>query len=219
MFIWIARLVNLSFDLDLLDVRRTIGNLDIKLDFVPPSLINFISRQLIGSGFRFYKKVLAAPLFALWFWRIEKSQLAEPVSHNPLISSRIMKWKSDLWLVSSYFERVVNSKGELAEFMLHWIELYYWWSSLVIPISWQVEVFTGVHPPTFVSSHLWNGFHGWTGIKSINNPKLKIDQLFYRICASELLSHYPNPQCDMTRFFMWLSYLFCSFFLQSNSPV
>ncbi|PKI35288.1 hypothetical protein CRG98_044302 [Punica granatum] len=28
-----------------------------KLDFVPPSLINFISRQLIGSGFRLYQKV------------------------------------------------------------------------------------------------------------------------------------------------------------------
>ncbi|CAO2820228.1 unnamed protein product [Amaranthus hypochondriacus] len=39
---------------------RTIGNLDIKLDFVPPSLINFISRQLIGSGFRFYKKTVAS---------------------------------------------------------------------------------------------------------------------------------------------------------------
>ncbi|GAB2230167.1 hypothetical protein Drorol1_Dr00014424 [Drosera rotundifolia] len=35
---------------------RTIANLDIKLDFVPPSLINFISRQLIGSSFRLYQK-------------------------------------------------------------------------------------------------------------------------------------------------------------------
>lgn len=32
--------------------------MDIKLDFVPPSLINFISRQLIGSGFRLYQKVI-----------------------------------------------------------------------------------------------------------------------------------------------------------------
>lgn len=39
---------------------RTIGNLDIKLDFVPPSLINFISRQLIGSAFRFYQKTVAS---------------------------------------------------------------------------------------------------------------------------------------------------------------
>lgn len=54
--------VNLDF---LLAVCRTIGNLDIKLDFVPPSLINFISRQLIGSGFRFYKKVTKPTLFAL----------------------------------------------------------------------------------------------------------------------------------------------------------
>ncbi|XP_020969456.1 uncharacterized protein LOC107624424 isoform X1 [Arachis ipaensis] len=36
---------------------RTIANMDIKLDFVPPSLINFISRQLISNGFRLYKKV------------------------------------------------------------------------------------------------------------------------------------------------------------------
>ncbi|XP_027938862.1 uncharacterized protein LOC114193313 isoform X2 [Vigna unguiculata] len=39
---------------------RIIGNLDIKLDFVPPSLINFISRQLIGSGFRLYQKAVAS---------------------------------------------------------------------------------------------------------------------------------------------------------------
>lgn len=36
---------------------RTIANLDIKLDFVPPAFINFVSRQLIGSGFKLYKKV------------------------------------------------------------------------------------------------------------------------------------------------------------------
>ncbi|XP_074281734.1 uncharacterized protein LOC141606473 isoform X2 [Silene latifolia] len=39
---------------------RTIANMDIKLDFVPPSLINFISRQVIGSGFRFYQKTVAS---------------------------------------------------------------------------------------------------------------------------------------------------------------
>lgn len=39
---------------------RTIGNMDIKLDFVPPSLINFISRQLIGTGFRVYQKIVAS---------------------------------------------------------------------------------------------------------------------------------------------------------------
>jgi len=32
--------------------------MDVKLDFVPPSLINFISRQLIGNGFRLYQKVV-----------------------------------------------------------------------------------------------------------------------------------------------------------------
>ncbi|GMH22980.1 hypothetical protein Nepgr_024823 [Nepenthes gracilis] len=39
---------------------RTIANVDIKLDIVPPSLINFISRQLIGSGFRIYQKTIAS---------------------------------------------------------------------------------------------------------------------------------------------------------------
>ncbi|PON42076.1 START-like domain containing protein [Parasponia andersonii] len=38
---------------------RTIASMDMKLDFVPPSLINFISRQLIGNGFRLYQKAVA----------------------------------------------------------------------------------------------------------------------------------------------------------------
>ncbi|XP_061362486.1 uncharacterized protein LOC133306211 [Gastrolobium bilobum] len=41
---------------------RTIANMDIKLDFVPPSLINFISRQLIGNGFRLYQKAVASKM-------------------------------------------------------------------------------------------------------------------------------------------------------------
>ncbi|OIS97833.1 PREDICTED: uncharacterized protein LOC109233190 isoform X2 [Nicotiana attenuata] len=39
---------------------RIIGNLDIKLDFIPPVLINFVSRQLIGGGFKLYKKEVAS---------------------------------------------------------------------------------------------------------------------------------------------------------------
>ncbi|TKY53188.1 hypothetical protein E2542_SST24712 [Spatholobus suberectus] len=39
---------------------RTLANMDIKLDFVPPSLINFISRQLIGNGFRLYQKTVSS---------------------------------------------------------------------------------------------------------------------------------------------------------------
>ncbi|KAL0344873.1 UNVERIFIED_CONTAM: hypothetical protein Sradi_4318600 [Sesamum radiatum] len=39
---------------------RTIASMDIKLDFVPPTIINFISRQLIGSGFKLYKKEVAS---------------------------------------------------------------------------------------------------------------------------------------------------------------
>lgn len=45
----------------LLTFCRTIANMDIKLDFVPPSLINFISRQLIGNGFKLYQKVIHFP--------------------------------------------------------------------------------------------------------------------------------------------------------------
>ncbi|KAG8646934.1 uncharacterized protein LOC110622327 isoform X3 [Manihot esculenta] len=39
---------------------RTIATVDLKLDFVPPSLINFISRQLVGSGFKLYQKAVAS---------------------------------------------------------------------------------------------------------------------------------------------------------------
>lgn len=40
--------------------------MDVKVDFVPPSLINFISRQLIGNGFRLYQKVTVP--FQLYFF-------------------------------------------------------------------------------------------------------------------------------------------------------
>ncbi|XP_055818927.1 uncharacterized protein LOC129887741 [Solanum dulcamara] len=39
---------------------RTIANMDIKLDFIPPSFINFVSRQLVGAGFKLYKKEVAS---------------------------------------------------------------------------------------------------------------------------------------------------------------
>ncbi|OVA07196.1 hypothetical protein BVC80_1289g121 [Macleaya cordata] len=39
---------------------RTMATMDVKLDYVPPSLINFMSRQLIGSGFKLYKKAVAS---------------------------------------------------------------------------------------------------------------------------------------------------------------
>ncbi|XP_019705109.1 uncharacterized protein [Elaeis guineensis] len=39
---------------------RAIANMDIKLDFVPPSLINFISRQLLGSGYKLYQKAVGS---------------------------------------------------------------------------------------------------------------------------------------------------------------
>ncbi|KAK9170245.1 hypothetical protein Syun_002385 [Stephania yunnanensis] len=39
---------------------RTMATIDMKIDFVPPSLINFVSRQLIGSGFKLYQKTVAS---------------------------------------------------------------------------------------------------------------------------------------------------------------
>lgn len=39
---------------------RTIANMDVKLEFVPPAFINFVSRQLVGSGFKLYKKEVAS---------------------------------------------------------------------------------------------------------------------------------------------------------------
>ncbi|XP_047332635.1 uncharacterized protein LOC124936199 [Impatiens glandulifera] len=38
---------------------RTIANMDLKLEFVPPAFINFTSRQIIGSGFKLYQKKVA----------------------------------------------------------------------------------------------------------------------------------------------------------------
>ncbi|BBN04023.1 hypothetical protein MPTK1_3g01230 [Marchantia polymorpha subsp. ruderalis] len=39
---------------------RTIADLDMKLDFVPPMIINFISRQLAGQGLKLYQKLITA---------------------------------------------------------------------------------------------------------------------------------------------------------------
>ncbi|KAF6169955.1 hypothetical protein GIB67_034347 [Kingdonia uniflora] len=39
---------------------RTIATMDVKVDFIPPSFINYVSRQLIGSGFKLYQKAVAS---------------------------------------------------------------------------------------------------------------------------------------------------------------
>lgn len=39
---------------------RYISEIDIKLDFVPPSLINLVSRQLLGNGFKLFKKTIGS---------------------------------------------------------------------------------------------------------------------------------------------------------------
>jgi hypothetical protein len=56
-----------------LNFCRTIANMDIKMDFVPPSFINFISRQLIGNGFRLYQKVIHFIL--LYFTHLVRSAI------------------------------------------------------------------------------------------------------------------------------------------------
>jgi hypothetical protein len=43
--------------LTLLLIFRATYNMDIKLDFVPASLINFVSRQLVASGHKLFQKV------------------------------------------------------------------------------------------------------------------------------------------------------------------
>ncbi|KAL5720730.1 hypothetical protein ACHQM5_013370 [Ranunculus cassubicifolius] len=35
---------------------RTVGNIDLKLDFIPPSLLNFMSRQLLGGACKLFQK-------------------------------------------------------------------------------------------------------------------------------------------------------------------
>ncbi|CAM8952119.1 unnamed protein product [Rhodiola kirilowii] len=39
---------------------RTTGSLDFKLSYVPSWLVNFVARQLIGSGFKLYKKAVSS---------------------------------------------------------------------------------------------------------------------------------------------------------------
>ncbi|KAH9737864.1 polyketide cyclase/dehydrase/lipid transport superfamily protein [Citrus sinensis] len=73
---------------------RTIANMDIKLDFVPPSLINFISRQLIGNGFKLYQKAVVSvstynedyrrPLEGPLYFRIREALYSTEESEEPM---------------------------------------------------------------------------------------------------------------------------------------
>ncbi|KAH9674258.1 polyketide cyclase/dehydrase/lipid transport superfamily protein [Citrus sinensis] len=73
---------------------RTIANMDIKLDFVPPSLINFISRQLIGNGFKLYQKAVVSvstynedyrkPLEGPLYVRIREALYSSEESEEPM---------------------------------------------------------------------------------------------------------------------------------------
>lgn len=42
--------------------NRSIMKVDLKLDFVPPWIINFMSRQLAGQGYKLFQKVIRAVL-------------------------------------------------------------------------------------------------------------------------------------------------------------
>lgn len=54
---------------------RYIVDFDIKLDMIPPSLINFMSRQLLGNGFRLFKKTIGSVANSEDYARV----LAEPL--------------------------------------------------------------------------------------------------------------------------------------------
>jgi len=48
---------------------RIVVDLDMKLDLVPPWLINFIARQLVGHGYKLYQKVTPLSV-VLIYWSI-----------------------------------------------------------------------------------------------------------------------------------------------------
>lgn len=82
---------------------RTITNMDIKVDFVPPSLINFISRQLIGNGFRLYQKVVASVMSS------DKEEFSKALG-DPLYA----RIREALYSRTTSASEVVNS-GELQQ--------------------------------------------------------------------------------------------------------
>ncbi|XP_009626382.1 uncharacterized protein [Nicotiana tomentosiformis] len=98
---------------------RTIANMDIKLDFVPPSFINFVSRQLVGAGFKLYKKEVASvakgdedfsnalkdPLYA----RIRKALYSDNIS-NGNAALELLDLKKD---VCQLDEEKRNGNGDL----------------------------------------------------------------------------------------------------------
>lgn len=56
--------------------------MDIKLDFAPPSLINFISRQLIGSGFRLYQKVVDSFYVYFFYKALDENLFVYVLAYN-----------------------------------------------------------------------------------------------------------------------------------------
>ncbi|XP_060196595.1 uncharacterized protein LOC132625944 isoform X1 [Lycium barbarum] len=103
---------------------RTIANMDIKLDLIPPSFINFVSRQLVGAGFKLYKKEVASvpkgdedfskalkdPLYA----RIRKALCSDNIP-NGNTALELLDLKKD---VDQLDEEKINANGalELQEF-------------------------------------------------------------------------------------------------------
>uniref|UniRef100_A0A7N0V6W0 START domain-containing protein n=1 Tax=Kalanchoe fedtschenkoi TaxID=63787 RepID=A0A7N0V6W0_KALFE len=56
---------------------RTIGSIDLKLDYVPSWIVNFMARQLIGSGFKLYKKAVSS-------WANGGNEKFQQALHGPL---------------------------------------------------------------------------------------------------------------------------------------
>ncbi|XP_057784690.1 uncharacterized protein LOC131002036 [Salvia miltiorrhiza] len=80
---------------------RTIANLDIKLDFVPPAFINFVARQLVGSGFKLYKKQVASAKGNIEVQEALKDPLYTRV--------REALYKEDMSLVSPVLENALTN--------------------------------------------------------------------------------------------------------------
>uniref|UniRef100_A0A7N0UMX7 Uncharacterized protein n=1 Tax=Kalanchoe fedtschenkoi TaxID=63787 RepID=A0A7N0UMX7_KALFE len=56
---------------------RRIGSIDLKLDYVPSWLVSFMARQLIGSGFKLYKKAVSS-------WANDGNEKFQQALHGPL---------------------------------------------------------------------------------------------------------------------------------------
>ncbi|KAK9194019.1 hypothetical protein WN944_004721 [Citrus x changshan-huyou] len=106
---------------------RTIANMDIKLDFVPPSLINFISRQLIGNGFKLYQKAVVSvstynedyrrPLEGPLYFRIREALYSTEESEEPMKAEELQNGARIL--PEEHFTKAVECGPNKMEQMLY----------------------------------------------------------------------------------------------------